>query len=301
MLTSRERRAISNARADCSTLWRTTSRRQLTVRSCWRRVCVDGGSAARAGLLQEVVEQSPRDAWPGADRDAIATRLRLVVDAEAEWEFLKILHTRSRGSGPARPRHFASSCPGGSLPWNRTTDRTRKSGFGSDSTLPAEAVTAAKRIVDASNRSLALRGWIESNASELANLNYLFSRSTGDVRELAAAYVAYPFEMVRPVTDFLLEKTDLAPHPTKGWAPVVEPLFMMFLDARGRLPEGVTSAKDLEGWLDGNAKSGRLGSYLSERLRFDSQVAWQAGLLHLTTELPIESLLKRRFSGEKSS
>ena len=31
------------------------------------------------------------------------------------------------------------------------------------------------------------------------------------------------------------------------------------------------------------------------------RVAWQAGLLHLTTELPIERLLKRRFSGEKSS
>jgi hypothetical protein len=107
--------------------------------------------------------------------------------------------------------------------------------------------------------------------------------------------------MVRPVTEFLLEKTDLAPHPTKGWAPVIEPLFMMFRDARGRLPDGVSSVKDLEGWLDGNAKSGRLGSYLNELLRFDSPVAWQAGLLHLTTELPIESLLRRRFSGKASS
>jgi hypothetical protein len=191
--------------------------------------------------------------------------------------------------------------PGGNLPWHRKTDRASPSVFGGDSKLPYEAVATAKRIVDASDRCLSLRGWIESNAGELVNLNHLFSRSTADARDLAAAYVAYPFEMVRTVTDFLLEKTDLAPHPAKGWAPVVEPLFMMFRDVRGWLPDGVASAKDLEGWLDGNAKSGRLGSYLTELLRFDSQVAWQAGLLHLTTELPIESLLKRRFSGEKSS
>ena len=161
-------------------------------------------------------------------------------------------------------------------------------------------MTTARRIVDASNRCLALGDWIYSIASDLASLTFLFSRSTVEVRELAAAYVAYPFDMVQPVTDFLLEKTDLAPHPTKGWTPIVEPLFRMFRNTRGFLPQGQDSAQDLEGWLDANAKSGRLGSYLTELLRFDSQVAWQAGLLHLTTELPIESLLKRRFSGERS-
>jgi hypothetical protein len=256
-----------------------------------------------ADLLQEVVDQSPRDAWPSADRDAtIATRLRLAVDAEAEREFLQILSGLPMVAGLLEQRHFRVLVPpGANLPWKRITDPTSQSVFGADIKLPHGAVDIAKRIVDASNRCLALRGWIESNAKELANLNYLFSRSAGDVRELAAAYVAYPFEMVRPVTEFLLEKTDLAPHPTNGWAPVVEPLFTMFRDARGSLPDGVKSATDLQGWLDGNAKSGRLGSYLTELLRFDTQVAWQAGLLHLTTELPIESLLKRRFSGKKAS
>lgn len=256
-----------------------------------------------AGYLREAVERTPRDAWPSADRDAaIATCLRLIIDAEAEREFMRILSEQPMVAGLLEQRHFRVLVPpGGNLPWNRMTDPTGQSLFGGDITLPHEAAGIAKRIVDASDRCVAFRGWIESNAKELADLNYLFGRSIGDVRELAAAYVAFPFEMVRPVTEFLLEKTDLAPHPTKGWVPVVEPLFMMFRDARGWLPDGVKSPSDLEGWLDGNAKSGRLGSYLTELLRFDTQVAWQAGMLHLTTELPIESLLRRRFSGEKAS
>lgn len=247
-----------------------------------------------ADLLQGLIERTPNDAWPSADRDAaIATRLRLVVDSDAEQAFLQILQKYPTAVSLLDQRHFRVLVPpGGDLPWNRPVTV--------DGIFPLAAGKPAKRIVDASNRCLSLRGWIEANARDLLNLSYLFDRSTDQVRELAAAYVTYPFEMVRSVTDFLLEKTDLAPHPTAGWTPVIEPLFMMFREARGGLPGGVRSAKDLEGWLDSNAGSGRLGSYLTERLRFDSRVAWQAGLLHLTTELPIESLLKRRFSGSKS-
>jgi hypothetical protein len=185
--------------------------------------------------------------------------------------------------------------PGGSLPWDRTAQSS------SGRAYPIAVVALAKRIIDASQRCAALRGWIEQNGAELANPGYLFSRSTAQLRELAAAFVAYPVEMVRSTSDFLLDKTDLTPHPNEGWKPILEPLFLMFRDARGGPPEGVTSASDLEGWLDANARSRRLGYHLIELLRFDSPVAWQAGLLHFTTELPIERLLKRRFSGEKSS
>lgn len=254
-----------------------------------------------ADLLHHLVEQSPRDSWTNVDRNAaIATRLRLVVDAEAEREFLKIVEEEPMAAELLEQHHFRVLVPPEKLPWKRP-NRTSPGVRGSDSALPFEAAATAQRIVDASHRCLALREWVHSTASEIANLNYLFGRSASDVRELAAAYVAYPFDMVQPITDFLLEKTDLAPHPTQGWAPIVEPLFMMFRNARGLLPQGQESAQDLEGWLDANAKSGRLGSYLTEFLRFDSQVAWQAGLLHLTTELPIESLLKRRFSGVRPS
>jgi endonuclease G len=250
-----------------------------------------------ADLLHEVLEQNPREAWPGEDRDAvIATRLRLIVDAEAEREFLRLLHEQSVLAGLLEPRHFRVLVPpGGNLPWDRTAQSS------TDRQYPLSAVAIAKRIVDASNRCLALRGWIEKNGGELANPGYLFSRSPAHQRELAAAYVAYPFDMVRSTADFLLDKTDLTPHPAAGWTPVVEPLLLMFRDARGGPPEGITSAKDLEGWLDAKARSRRLGYHLIEQLRFDSPVAWQAGLLHLTTELPIEGLLKRRFSGEKSA
>ena len=260
-------------------------------------------SMLASDLLQALVDETPRDAWPPADRDAaIATRLRLAVDAEAEREFLEILHEQPMAAGLLEPGYFRVIVPPtGNLPWNRMTDRTSASVFGGDAKLPIEANLAAKRIADASNRCLALRGWIESQARELADLSYLFGRPTAAVREIAAAYVAFPFEEVRPVTDFLLDKTDLAPHPVEGWTPLVKPLFMMFRDARGYLPDGVASERDLASWLDANAKSGRLGTYLRELLRFDAPIAWQAGLLHLTTELPIESLLKRRFSGEKAS
>ena len=250
-----------------------------------------------ADLLHEVLEQSPREAWSGDDRDAaIATRLRLVVDAEAEREFLQMLHERPMLAGLLEQQHFRVLVPpAGNLPWNRTAQSS------SGHAYPIAALAIAKRIIDASNRCRALRGWIEKNGGDLASPEYLFSRSTAHLRELAAAHVAYPFEMVRSTADFLLDKTDLAPHPTAGWRPVVEPLFLMFRDARGGPPEGVKSTSDLEGWLDANARPRRLGYHLIELLRFDSPVAWQAGLLHLTTELPIERLLKRRFSGEKSS
>lgn len=278
-------------------------------RTLLRAGCTLTTDSVHAGrLLQELVEQTPRDAWTNADRDAaIATRLRLVVDAKAELEFLQILRDQPDLAGLLAKSHFRVLVPpGGYLRWstNLGAPSNHMSAFPASSQIqppPNAAGATAERIVNASNRCLSLRGWIASNAEELANLDYLLSRSTVEVRELAAAYIAYPFELVRPVTDFLLEKTGLAPHPTKGWAPIVEPLFMVFRDVRGWLPDGVTSAKDLEAWLDSNAKSGRLGSYLTELLRFDSQVAWQAGLLHLTTELPIESLLKRRFSGVRSS
>lgn len=260
-------------------------------------------SMLAADILQALVEETPRDAWPAADRDAaIATRLRLAVDAEAEREFLEILHEVPMAAGLLEPRHFRVIVPPtGNLPWNRMTDRASPSVFGGDGKLPIEANHAAKRIVDASNRCLSLRGWIESYAKDLANLGYIADRPAPAVREIAAAYVAFPFEEIRPVTDFLLDKTDLAPHPVEGWTPLVKPLFMMFRDARGYLPDGVSSEKDFASWLDAYAKSGRLGTYLRELLRFDVPIAWQAGLLHLTTELPIESLLKRRFSGEKAS
>jgi hypothetical protein len=126
-------------------------------------------------LLKQLVERTPRDAWSSADRDAaIATCLRLAVDAEAERDFLQILHEQPLIAGLLTQHHFRVLVPpGGNLPWNRMTEPTSPNVFAGDSKLPSDAVAAAKRIVDASNRCLALRGWIASNASELPNLDYL--------------------------------------------------------------------------------------------------------------------------------
>lgn len=265
--------------------------------------CVLTTDRARAGdLLQELVDVTPRDGWSNEDRDAvIATRLRLVVDVDAEQGLLDILHEHPLAAELLNPGQFRVLLPpGGNLPWGRAPMDATGSSPLNQTYVPADARVFAHRIVRASNRCNALRGWIESNAGELPGISYLFNRAITEVRELAAAYVAFPVEMVRSATAFLIEKTDVAPHPRLGWGPIVEPLFMLFRDARGRLPDGVNTAPELEAWLVSNATSGRLGAYLTERLRVDSPVAWQAGLLHLTTELPIEGLLKRRFSGEQA-
>ncbi|MGR9298618.1 hypothetical protein ACU8L5_25395 (plasmid) [Rhizobium leguminosarum] len=250
-------------------------------------------------LLRDLVETTPRDAWSSDDRDAaIATLLRLVVDGDAEREFLKILQDQPAAVSLLQQRHFRVCVPPSKLPWSQSNTPYSRTPVDVEGNMSNETVAIAKRIVAAAERCEALVGWIKENASHLADVNYLFSRSVPDAREIAGAYVAYPYEIVRSITDFLLDKIDLAPHPTKGWAPVVDSLFMMLRDSRGGLFSEVKSTTDLVAWLDGNAKSGRLGSYLIELLRIDTQIAWQAGLLHLTTELPIEGLLKRRFSGE---
>jgi hypothetical protein len=191
--------------------------------------------------------------------------------------------------------------PSLNLPWRETGTPTSywTSEPDTEAGYPHEAIMLAGRIIAASERCTQLESWIASFGNELADLGYLFSMPTADVRELAAAYVAYPPQAVRSITEFMLAKTDLAPHPMKGWEPIVAPLSMMFRNFRGSLSFQLESSKDIAGWLQSNAQSGGLGSYLSE-IRIETSVAWQAGLLHLTTSLPIERLLQRRFS-EKTS
>jgi len=278
-------------------------------RAILEAACYLGTDPQRAGdLLHGLVAETPADAWPDADRNAaIATRLRLVVDADAEREFLQILHDEPRAAGLLTQQQFRVLVPPrANLQWRQASapasalHSVSKEGPANGS-YPTEAIATAERIVAASDRCTKLEPWIRSFADQLANLSYLFNRSTVEVRELAAAYIAYPAEVVRPITEFLLERTDLAPHPTKGWEPIVQPLLMMFRDVRGGFPDQVQNSEDLVAWLDSNAGSGRLGSYLTKLFQIDTDVAWQAGLLHLATPLPIESLLKRRFSAEKAT
>jgi hypothetical protein len=75
---------------------------------------------------------------------------------------------------------------------------------------------------------------------------------------------------------------------------------MLFVDARISFPDG-EDCETLIAWLEAHAGSGSLGTYLTELLRINTDVAWYAGLLHLTTPLPIERMLKRRFSAEKTT
>ena len=283
-----------------------TSQATQIERTILEAACCLGPDPQRAeSLLHNLVTETPVDAWPAADRNAvIATRLRLAVDADAEREFLEIVHDLPNVAGLLMQGQFhVLAPPSGNLPW-RKANATLLSGAVVQENVStrgylAKAFAAAKRIVAAADRCEKLKPWIETFTPPLANFPYLFERGADEARELAAGYVAYPPEIVRPITEFLLDKVDLVPHPTEGWEPIVQPLLMMFREFPGRGGVHFENSRDVVVWLDAHASSGRLGSYLSELFRIDTNVAWQAGLLHLTTPLPIEGLLKRRFSGEK--
>src|SRR4029453_15800440 len=79
-----------------------------------------------AELLHDLVIEIPREIWTATEWDAtVATRLRLAVDADAEREFLQILHEQPMIAGLLEPRDFrVLAPPTGNLPWNRMPDRT---------------------------------------------------------------------------------------------------------------------------------------------------------------------------------
>lgn len=266
--------------------------------------CLDGQRERAAAILKQLVDVTPIGAWPDLDRDAaIATCLRLAVDADAEREFLEILQEDPSVAGLLSPTCFRTLVPPAlDLPWNVDGARLRElQPNGGDTSLaaqyPSEAISAATRVVAAFERCAALDSWTRSVGQSLVDLGY--SLHVSSATELVAAYVAFPPDLVASVSSFLLEKTDLAPHPTKHWQPIVQPLWLLFRNIRGEFP-GVESPQALSGWLDANASSGRLGGYLTELLRADTQVAWAAGLLHLLNLLPIEALLRRRFQSQEA-
>jgi hypothetical protein len=256
-------------------------------------------SDAAGTILEELVDHVPTESWSAADRDAaIATRLRLAVDAEAEVAFLELLYWQPEIARLVLRTQFrVLAPPSDELPWG-----THAYG-GLEALHPPKSPEAlAERIILASERCLRLETWASNTGRQLTDLGYLLnSTSARTYRELVAAHVAFPAVLAVPLNMFLLEKVELEPHPTKGWAPILKPLWMLFRDVVGRLPDGMTTVDDVQPWLETRARSGRLGAYLSELLRLDSPTAWAAGLLHLLTPLPLDALLQRHFTSTEST
>jgi hypothetical protein len=206
--------------------------------------------------------------------DLVATRLRYAVDAEAEATLLKV-SVQSDDVSYVR-RHFRVLVGPPATPlW------LPRSGTLVDLLALASRVTGA----DAACRNLA--SWALKHGKRLLDLDF-DDVSRDQARARAAALVAFPKELAHRPNTYLLSKLDLEPHPTLGWKPVLEPL-RAYLATTG-------FTEDLEPWLENQARSGRLGAYLDERIRLETDIAWAAGLLHLLTPLPFDALLARRFA-----
>lgn len=252
--------------------------------------------AAAETLHALVTDVAATSELPNHDVDAIvATRLRLAVDAEAEMDLLECMRVEPLAVGLVKRDHFrVVEPPAARLPWGRDIGRGEGRGAVSN-----QATQAAIRVIDAAKRCVELQPWIERYGRRLA-ATALSERPLPEARELAGAFVAYSPELAAGVTRFLLGRLPLAPHPTLGWQPLVRPLALMFLGTIGELPADIESNQGLAAWLDENARTGGLDDYLVRLLGPGSEVAWQAGLLHLSSDLPIESVLRRRFITESA-
>jgi hypothetical protein len=225
----------------------------------------------------------------------VATRLRLAVDVEAELTVL-------RSGNPSimyrllAPTHFRVIAP----PWTGSADllSNKRKAERRDALrslgLMEHVVKAVEVILGAEDECRRLAPMVAEHSQNL--LRAIFEAPTAlEGRALAGALVAFPPGSARRESSYLLEKLELAPHPKHGWTPILEPLWKLLELSKNRVPE-FSSEDSLMPWLEKNASTGRLGTYLTRIIQVDTPVAWVAGLLHLLTPLPIEMVLERHFT-----
>ncbi|WP_437319660.1 trypsin-like peptidase domain-containing protein [Sorangium sp. So ce385] len=244
-----------------------------------------GEERARAGdLLEQLISDFAPALTPADAAAIVATRLRLAVDADAERD-LCLRRSANDMTSMDKLIPFRVLAPG--HPQRRVIWPVR------DTPLEASLHELEQRVVRADVECRRLAKWAGAHGDRLLQLDFA-ARTAGDARALAAALVGLPRERADRPSAYLLEKLDVERHPKLGWSPALQPLAAYLASAPQRPVD--LRPEPLAEWLDANAKSGRLGAYLNELIRLDTEVAWTAGLLHLLTPLPIESMLEHRFT-----
>lgn len=230
-----------------------------------------------------------------AREDVAVSRLRLVVDADAERELLELAFAKPQiGEEIVIRAPYRVMVP--PRAWRRhTTERySRPTEANGAAFEPSHAL--ATRIQRAEDECRGLDAWISQHVGSLSRSFRRYAYDGGEQGgDIVAGLVAFPRERMREVNGSMLERrVRVAPHPRDGWDPIISFVRAAFDGAsRGGAPS------DLASWVEDRSRDGTLVPALADVIGQDTDAAWVPGLLHLLTPLPLESLLNRRFTQEQ--